>query len=494
MTKQITITEKLLQEKCGIVAIYTPHLAKQLSIALLAAAGVQHRGQHGAGIALGTANGMVNYKAPGRLDKVFTEELIAKNNLDQDCKWIIVHCRYGTEGGYGPENIQPCIVKAEDGTEIAVAHNGQFVVKTAHELPDNYSDTLIFTQKLAQARENSWEERVVKTLEDFRGAYSLVIGIGDKLFVARDEQGIRPLVLGRYNGGWIAASETTALNKVGAKVEREVRRGEIIRIDEGGLTVLRTGLPDEGHFCDFEWAYFARPDSQLPVQGSWLSIGLAREKAGEIAASEIKIPNASFVVGVPDSGIALATGFSRVSGIPFRQVIVRDHFDPNGLRRTFMQDHAKHKIRDLVRGKLSLIRDEGVWKDAVVVVCDDSIVRGDVSTQITKAMRGLGAKEIHWVSGYPQVQHRCHLGVSMRTKEELIASRNDGDVKKIAGEIGADSVNYISHSGFVRSRRVKDDITIPKDPDDIFLVNGGCGGCVTGRYPISKEGEVWKPS
>lgn len=491
MFKTINIPEKLLQDKCGIVALSMPRYSKQLSTALLAGVGVQHRGQFGAGVALQTRDGLVEYRASGRLDKIFTPELIKNQHLNQKASWIMVHCRYGTHGGYGHENLQPCITKSSKGIMIAVAHNGQFVIENKKSFKA-YSDTFIFARKLAKAQGKNWDAKLLKTLDKFKGSYSLAIGVEEQLYIARDRHGLRPLVLGKYDGGYIAASETKALDKIGAKVIRELNRGEVLKIKKGRLTVLRSGLKSEGNFCDFEWAYFARPDSRFKVNGGWLSLGLSRERAGNIVAKEVSIPNASFVVGVPDSGIALATGYAQATGLPYRQLIVRDHHDPNGLRRTFMQDHEKQRIKDLILGKLSLIADPVMWKNAVVVVCDDSIVRGDVSTKITRAIRDLGAAKIHWISGYPQVRHRCHLGVSMRTREELIASRNNGDVGAIAREIGADSVHYISYSGFIKSRRLSDDITIPRNPKDIFLVNGGCGGCITGKYPISKTGIVWK--
>jgi len=307
----------------------------------------------------------------------------------------------------------------------------------------------------------TWEHRLISALSQVAGAYSLLIGIDGKLFVTRDEMGIRPLILGQIKDKWIVASETHALTKVGAVILREVKRGEIIRIDSSGMSVIKRGVEGSGHFCDFEWAYFGRPDSLLPTHeeegtgrhpSDWLSISSFRERCGGILAREWPIPQASFVLGIPDSGMAVATGYATALKLPYRQAIIRDHFDPHGSQRLFMRDDQKKRIKNKVLGKLSLISDNYTWKDAVVVVGDDSIVRGNVASKITKAIFARGAKEVHWIIGFPPVAHPCYLGVSIRTKDELIAAKYKSDPKRIAKKIGATSVNYISHKGFIRAR------------------------------------------
>ena len=298
----------------------------------------------------------------------------------------------------------------------------------------------------------------------------------------------------------MVASETHAFDKVGAEVVREIKKGEIIKIDNDGVKVLKEGNNRPQHFCDFEWCYFARPNSMFPTPGpdheekkeKWLSIYQFRVNCGESIAKETPIKNASFVVGLPDSGLPIAEGFSNASGIPRRQLILRDHFDPNGNSRLFMKDDDKSKIGKKVLGKLSIIADKDVWKDAIVVLCDDSIVRGNVSAQITRAIFALGVKEVHWVIGFPPVIGRCHLGVSIRTEGELIATRHNGNPEKIAKEIGATSVKYISFKGFIQSRLLSRSVVVPENPKEIFIKNGGCGGCVTGVYPITANGEIHK--
>jgi amidophosphoribosyltransferase len=493
-------SDKPLQEKCGIVGLYTPRFTRKLPLALLAAGGVQHRGQQGAGIAFETKDGIKRHTGNGLIREIFTPPMV--ESLNENSRWVIVHCRYGTSGSHNEENLQPCLVKTPDKTIVALVHNGEFVVSKSMKrrikthLPDGVSDTYIFALLLAQAKGDSWEEKILTTLSHVKGAYSLIIGVNNALYVARDPNGIRPLMIGQIEDGWLAASETHAFQKVGVKVKREVKKGEVIRIDRDGLATVKNGSAGADHFCDFEWVYFSRPDSLLPTFGnrsmkSWISINTFREKTGKILAQEHPIKNISFVVGTPDSGISMTTSYANTLKVPYRQVVVRDHFDPHGSHRLFMKDDNKEKIAVKVLGKLSVIPDKNIWKNAVVVIGDDSIVRGNVSKKLTKAIFALGAKEVHWIIGFPPVAYRCHLGVSMRTREELVAARLHGDSCRIAKEIGATSVNYISIKGFIQAR-LSGKLIVPENPKELFLVNGGCGGCVTGIYPISRSGIVYQ--
>ncbi len=498
MKTRTLIDDKPLQEKCGIIGLFTPAYQGQLPTALVAASGVQHRGQQGAGSAAQTKKGIVKYTGNGLLADIFYEKIIKR--LNKPSTWTLIHCRYGTFGGWSPDNLQPCIGRASDGSEIAVIHNGEFVAtaqmkKLLHEkdLPQDISDSYLFTLLLAQAEGDSWDAKILSTLGKVKGAYSLIMGVEEKMYVARDPHGIRPLVLGKIDGGYLAASETFALNKVGAKFVREVRKGEVIRIDKDGLHVIKEGTKGVGNFCDFEWAYFERPDSLLPTyskdkKDAWMSVTEFRERCGAMLAQEAPIPNASFVVGMQDSGVAVALGYSNALKIPYRQVVIRHHFDLHGQQRLFMRDDELNMIGKRVLGKLSLVRDPRIWKDAIVVVGDDSIVRGNVTANITRAIFSAGAREVHWIIGFPPVIAPCHLGVSMRSGEELIAYKHKGDTREIAREIGATSINYISHKSFVKARILSDKILTPKDQRDIFLANGGCGGCVTGKYPVNKDG------
>lgn len=493
-----------LIEKCGIVALYTPKFTHLLNLALLAAGGVQHRGQQGAGIALQTRKSLKTYKDAGLLHDVFTPKVVKKLNFAS--RFVLVHCRYGTYGAYQKENLQPCIVQTKNGDKITVIHNGEFTAindlrkKLHSRYSPGTSDTYLFAQFLAQQEGTNWEEKIIKALSRVAGAYSLFIAVNNVLFAARDPLGIKPLIYGKIHGGWLLASETHAFDKVGAKILGEIRKGEIILIDKNGFKFVNQ-TKGKNHFCDFEWAYFSRPNSLLPTHEknddykkpkNWLSITLFRERCGRTLAHEFPIQNATFAVGVPDSGINITTAFANKLNIPYRQVIVRDHFDPNGSQRLFMRDDQKEEIKKKVLGKLSLVPDKNIWKNAIVVIGDDSIVRGNVSRRVTEAVFKRGAKEVHWIIGFPPVVDRCHLGISMRTKAELLAVRHRANAEKIARDIGATSVHYISPTGFIQARLLTKKPVIPKNPKEIFLVNGGCGGCLTGIYPVDKIGNFYK--
>ncbi len=497
----ITNDEKeSLQEKCGIVAIYNPSQTRQFDIALKASFGIQHRGLHGAGIAQEENLQPMVYSEKGHLIEVFSAAAIEEHNLRRETKWTLMHTRYGTSGDYSDRNIQPCLATAPDNSQIAVVHNGEFpatevmraMLQTTH--PEGASDTYLFTELLAQNKSGSWFESLNETLKTINGAYSLVLGCEEGLMVARDPQGIRPLFLGKLDDGFIVASETSAILRIGARVVRAVSPGERILINEEGLHSKNEASRIQTAFCSLEQAYFSRPDSQFPKTvddvdhpEKWLSYSYFRQRCGRILAEEVTIPNATFVVGIPDSGIPFASGYAAGAGLPILPNIMFERYAPNGRERTFMRDEDLTKIRERVTDKLVIISDREMWRDAVVILGDDSIIRGDVSMRITQAIKNLGAAEVHWVVGFPPINHTCHLGVSMRTREELIAVANDSDPAKIAAKIGAESVHYISPQSFLRASGI--DIN-ENAAGDIFLNNGNCGGCITGHYPVSRDGVI----
>ncbi|MBI2029136.1 hypothetical protein HYT02_01850 [Candidatus Gottesmanbacteria bacterium] len=500
----------MLYEKCGIVGIYSPTLFHMLPHALTAAGGVQHRGQQGTGIAIKTKEKIITYKSNGLIKQVFSTNII--NRLDKPADWVLVHCRYGTYGNYARANLQPCIVKTKDNDTLAVIHNGEFAAtndfisvlknKTKKRLKKGLSDTYLFSLVLGLSQGVNWDEKIINCLKNVKGAYSLIIGVNGSIYLARDKFGIRPLIFGKIKDGYLAASETHAFSKIGATVTREVGKGEIVRIDKRGPVSIQKESGRKSHFCDFEWAYFSRPESRYPTTGQqnnkkpseWLSVSLFRERSGAILASEHPFPEASFVVGIPDSGISLGTGYANTLRLPYRQAVVRDHFDRNGQDRLFMRDDEMRKISKKVLGKLSLIIDARIWKEAVVVVADDSIVRGNVSSEVTRAIFSMGAKEVHWIIGFPAIAHKCHLGVSIRSGEELIATRHKSDPVKIAKELGATSIYYISNIGFIKARLLGKKFVNTTDPKKAFLENGGCGGCITGLYPVTQDGVEYEKS
>lgn len=500
--------DKPLGEKCGIVAIYnSTTISRQFETGAIAATALWHRGQQGLGVIVETDHGLEKRVMQGSPEIIFPTLKQEFRNMEGNSNWALFHDRYGTAGDYQSRNLQPINVTTESGDIFSIIHNGEFVINKNLQqqvLPRNHegaSDTYVFAKILQQSSGINRDERVLNALNQVNGAYSLVIGAKDALYAARDEFGIRPMVIGKCGNGWIITSETCALDKLNFELLREIKRGEVIRIDQDGLTTLREGLDGQGNFCDFEWAYFSSPTSASPTHNldddaehdeRWLSYYRFRQKCGLILAEEKPIKNADFVIGVPDSGVAVGNGYAAGMNIPFEQVIIRYHYDSNGENnRVFMRDDEREKLSERANGKHALVRDPIIWQDAVVVVVDDSIIRSTVSKALTERIFERGAKEVHFVLGFPPVRYPCHLGVSMRTPEELIANRLNGDEEAIAKEIGATSVGYISPEGFLRARR-ESGLVIPKDPKDIFLVNGGCGGCVTGRYPIDKEGTIYQ--
>lgn len=511
------VEDEPIQEACGLVALYlpsidTPHAVR---LGLQAATGVQHRGQLGAGIAYPTFEGYRHYVGSGLLRDVFTNQTVSTFTEDNPQGWFLIHTRYGTNGGYNPINFQPAIVH-EKGTKnpITIIHNGQFVAtdglrekiqnQTGEAFPEDISDTLLYAHYLAGVDAETMDEKIVRSLDELdgaNGAYSLAIGYQDKLYLARDSFGIRPFVLGKLQDGWIATSETRALKKIGSTPEREILRNEILRIDKTGITTLREGLEGQGNFCSFEVSYFGDPTSQSPTFESlddsyhperWLSNYEARERAGiAVAKGNTDFQKADYVIGIPDSGVPFAAGVAIGAGIPYRPLIIRDHYDQESDRRLFQGDDDMESIERKVLVKLSLVPGEA-FKEKRIILGDDTIVRSKVAKAITKALFAVGAAEVHWAVGFPPVQHTCHLGVSMRTREELIAAMCGGDPIKIAEAIGADSVTFITPHDFIKARKESGEIITPKDVREIFLHNGECGGCITGKYPISADGVIYQ--
>lgn len=499
--------ERSLNEKCGVIGLYLPPSISrkdQVNIGIKAEIALWHRGQQGAGLTIKDSAGIRTHHGTGEPEQTFPPNKVDDLSNGKTPIWMVGQTRYGTNGSWDKSNLQPMTAYSTNKEPVTVSHNGQFTAidkmkkEIGEYIPDDASDTYVFTRLLAKAQGSS-DEKVVSTLEKVTGAYSLVIGIEDSLYLARDPQGIRPLMLGKIGDGFIAVSETHALDKVGATLIRQIKRGEIVKISKEGVRTIKEGLEGDGNFCDFEWAYFSRPDSSYPLTSEdeerpekWKSVYEFREECGRTLAKEHPIYNASFVIGIPDSGVPASMSYANNLGIPYRQLILRDHYDPNGKGRVFQTDYDREGIPRRVLGKLSLVANPKIWKDRIVALGDDSIVRGDTSKALTRMVLDAGAKEVHWIIGFPQVMHPCHLGVSMRSNEELIAWSKNGDPKKIAEEIGATSVNYISPAGFIRARLKSGiDLVIPRNEKEIFLANGGCGGCLTGLHPVSQEGIVY---
>jgi amidophosphoribosyltransferase len=417
---------------------------------------LQHRGQEAAGIAVSDGSGVVVYKDLGLVAQVFDEPTLASLRGHV----AIGHTRYSTTGGSTWENAQPTIQASDSGTTIALAHNGNLVNTTelAAQVASKdgaTSDTALVTAMLAGYPDLSVEAAAMQVLPTLRGAFSFVFMDEDTLYAARDANGVRPLVLGRLDCGWVVASETAALDIVGASVVREIEPGELIAVDEDGLRSQRFAAPDPKG-CLFEYIYLARPDTTI----SGRNVYAARVEIGRRLAREHPV-EADLVIGVPESGIPAAIGYAQESGIPYGSGLVKNTY----VGRTFIQ--PSQTIRQLgIRLKLNPLRDNVRGKRIVVV--DDTIVRGNTQRAIVRMLRESGALEVHIRISAPPVKWPCFYGIDFATRAELIA--NGLDTEGIRRSINADTLGYVSLAGLVSATEQ------PR--------NRLCRACFDGEYPI----------
>jgi len=448
------------QDECGVFGVWAPgeEVAKLTYFGLYA---LQHRGQEAAGIAVSDGTSVVVYKDLGLVAQVFDEPTLAslRGHI------AIGHTRYSTTGGSTWENAQPTLRATSPGPDargatIALAHNGN-LVNTA-ELSRRVatddgatSDTAIMASLLAARPDVSVEAAAIEVLPSLRGAFSLVFMDEDTLYAARDANGVHPLVLGRLERGWVVASETAAIDIIGASVVREVEPGELLAIDEHGLRSTRFATPDPKG-CLFEYVYLARPDTTIGgrnVYGGRVDIGrtLAREHPVE----------ADLVIGVPESGIPAAIGYAKESGIPYGSGLVRNAY----VGRTFIQ--PSQTIRQLgIRLKLNPLRD--VIRGKRIIVVDDSIVRGNTQRAIVRMLREAGAVEVHVRVSSPPVRWPCFYGIDFATRAELVA--NGLDTEGVRRSLGADSLGYVSLEGLIAAT---------EQPKSRL-----CRACYDGEYPI----------
>jgi amidophosphoribosyltransferase len=436
---------------------------------------LQHRGQESAGIAVSNGRQILVYKDMGLVSQVFDETTLAslKGHL------AIGHCRYSTTGSSVWHNAQPTFRPTADGS-IALGHNGNLINTSdlmaqvaslpsasdeldihARDLEASTNDTGLVTALLAHHPDTSLEQRALDVLPTVQGAFCFVWMNEDTLYAARDPQGIRPLVLGRLERGWVVASEDAALATVGASVVREVEPGELIVIDENGLRSHRFAEP-EPKGCVFEYVYLARPDASIGGR----SVHEARVEMGRRLALEFPV-DADLVMPVPESGTPAAAGYAEESGIPFGQGFVKNAY----VGRTFIQ--PSQSLRQLgIRLKLNAL--EHMIRGRRIVVVDDSIVRGNTQRAQVRMLREAGALEVHVRISSPPVQWPCFYGIDFATRAELIA--NGLDVDEIAASIGADSLGYISLEGMVDATG---------RPESSL-----CTACFTGSYPIPLPDEA----
>ena len=454
-----------MHESCGVFGVYAPgiNVAQTTFFALFA---LQHRGQESAGIAVTDGNGIKIHTRMGLVSQAFTETDLA---LLQG--YISIgHNRYSTTGSSRPMNAQPIIAKSE-GLTIALAHNGNIInskllrdelQEHGYQFHASIDSEVIANLILASPGQN-WQEKIEYAMHRLQGAYSLVILTENKLIGVRDPFGVRPLCLGTIDGGWCIASESCALDHIGAQFIREIEPGEILVIDSQGVQSFKKES-DKKALCIFEYIYFARPDSI--IQGKLLYP--TREAMGRILAEEYPV-DADFVMGVPDSATAAGIGYSHASGIPYCEGLLKNRY----VGRTFIE--PDQRIRELgVQLKFNPLSRIIAGKRLVVV--DDSIVRGTTTPRVVSLLRKAGAAEVHLRICAPPIRYPCFFGVDMATKWELIAARKT--VPEIREHLGADSLGYLSLDGLIRA------VDLPRD---IF-----CLACFTGAYPIPVQIEMDK--
>jgi amidophosphoribosyltransferase len=446
------------RDECGIVGVHGH--AEAANIVYLGLYALQHRGQESAGICSTQGGEQFVHRAMGLVADVFSEKTLAR----LPGRHAVGHVRYSTTGSSTLRNAQPFCANT-DGGPVAIAHNGNLVNALAvrRELEgrgaifSTTSDSEVIVHLLARSREATLEERLIDSLSRVKGAFSLVMLTHDALVAVRDPHGFRPLVLGRLDGAWIAASETCALDLVGATVERHLDPGEAVVVRRGRVRTLRPfPKPNREAFCVFEYIYFARPDSNL--QGG--NVYTFRKELGRLLAREHPA-EADLVVPLLDSGSAAALGYAEESGIPYETAIIRNHF----VGRTFIE--PTQSIRNFgVKIKHNAIR--GVIEGKRIVLVDDSIVRGTSMLKISNMMRGAGAREVHVRISAPPTIRPCHYGIDMPTREELIAANHSLD--EIRRAIGADSLGYLSLESLRRA--------------SMQLKHGHCDACFSEDYPV----------
>ena len=445
-------------EECGVFGVWAPgeDVAKLTYYGLYA---LQHRGQEAAGIAVSDGSNVIVFKELGLVAQVFDERSLSS----MSGHLAIGHTRYSTTGSGTWENAQPSFRTLETGGSLALGHNGNLtntaeLARLVGHDPSGLgatTDSDLITALLADRPDVSLEEAAVQVLPMLTGAFSLTFMDEHTLYAARDTHGVRPLVIGRLERGWVVASETAALDIVGASFVRDVEPGELIAIDEHGIR-SRRWAPATPHGCLFEYVYLARPDTTIAGRGVHSTrVELGRQLAREAPA------DADLVIPVPESGGPAAIGFAEQSGIPYGEGLVKNRY----VGRTFIQ--PSQTIRQMgIRLKLNPLRD--VLKGQRLVVVDDTIVRGNTQRAVVRMLREAGALEVHVRVSAPPVKWPCFYGIDFATRAELIA--NGMLVDQIRESIGADSLEFVSLEGLVEAT------TIPRERL--------CTACFTADYPI----------
>lgn len=443
----------------GIVGVFDKGNINSVTDAYYGLIALQHRGQQSSGIAINNDGIITCYKDMGLVNEVFDEKIL--NLLKGDM--AIGHVRYATSGQSFASNAQPLMVKYKNGN-LALSHDGNLI--NAFEIREQMEDqgmifsTSIDSEVIAALIARYYKGDMIKAIQNtisvIKGSYALIIMTKDKLIGVRDSLGMRPLVLGKLEGGFVLASESCAIDTIGGELIRDVNPGEIIIIDDNGIKSINGEGKTPKKACIFEYLYFARPDSIMDNIG----IYKAREKAGRILAVE-QPANADIVISVPDSGTPAAIGYANKSGIPFSIGLIKNRY----VGRTFIQ--PTQAMRELgVKLKLNPLKE--YIKGKRVVMVDDSIVRGTTSKKIVQGLRDAGAIEVHVRVSSPSVMNPCYFGIDTPTKKELVGAVSF--VERIKDYISADSLGYLSLEGLLKSVGSKGE--------------GFCTACFSGDYPM----------
>ncbi|EOD00159.1 amidophosphoribosyltransferase [Caldisalinibacter kiritimatiensis] len=447
-----------LKEECGVFGVYSENKEKVSNLIYFGLYALQHRGQESAGIAVSDNKEVDYYKDMGLVSEIFNDDILAslQGNIG------IGHVRYSTTGESHVENAQPLVVKYKNGT-IALAHNGNLVNADAlREILEDEgvvfqtsTDTEVVANLLARYHKDGIVKSVKKVMELVKGAFAFAIMTDNKLIGVRDLYGLRPLCIGKLDDGYVLASESCALDTVGAEFVRDVEPGEIVIIENNELKSIKSSKWCRKNLCMFELIYFARPDSTI----DGINVYLARSEAGRILAKEAPV-DADVVISVPDSGTPAAIGYAEESGIPYGIGLIKNKY----AGRTFIQPTQELREQG-VKLKLNVLKENVEGKRVVMV--DDSIVRGTTSKRLVNMLKKAGAKEVHVRVTSPPVKYPCYFGIDTPYRKYLVGATKT--VEEIRDMINADSLAYISMDGLLKSTGCD---------------KGFCLACFNGDYPM----------
>lgn len=451
------ITDRELHEECGIFGVY--HVESAAEVTYYGLHSLQHRGQEGCGIVTVDHQNFNKIRGLGLVTEVFNDSniMMLKGNM------AIGHVRYSTAGGGGIENVQPFFFHHHTGN-FSLAHNGNIV--NSNELKKYLEDRGSIFQSTSDSeilahliKKDSNEQLrihfILESLQMLEGGFAFVIMTGTKLYAARDKYGLRPLSIGKLNGGYVVSSETCAFEVVNAKFIRDVEPGEVVMIDEDGIHSYDYSKYKRHHMCAMEYIYFARPDSDIEGR----NVHSFRKESGKLLYKENKT-DADIVIGVPDSSLSAAIGYSEASGIPYEMGLIKNKY----VGRTFIQPSQSVREKG-VRMKLSAV--SSIVKNKRILLIDDSLVRGTTCRRIVSLLKEVGAKEVHVRIASPQITNPCFYGVDTSTYEELLSAFNS--VEEVRKIIGADSLAFLSKEALYQAAK-RNDL---------------CVACFTGDYPTA---------